>query len=146
MSKGGSKFGVAVLVGAAIGYTASLFVSKKTREEHKKKLETTIDTLSDKFLKPEDKKRVQELFSSFTKTTSKEYLQLKKTFESNLQAASKTWSDIDKSRYYSLVENAVNELKTKKHLNQKQLVMLKDFFLADIETFKDNKKTQNKTK
>lgn len=144
--KNGSKFGLALLVGAAAGYAASLFVSKKTRDAHKKQLTETSQKLADKFLSEEDQQKAKDLFDTKSKEALEQFQAIKMEVVKNLDASTQTLKEVNKKKYLKAVEKTIEDLTKKKSLNTKQLTKLRGFLEADYVLFKNLKKTTNSKK
>lgn len=140
MGKGkGAKFGLALAAGAAAGYLASLFISEKTKKEHKQQVTEAVDKLASKLMSEKDKKRASQLFKQATKQGEKHLTKAKKILARNLVAANKTFTSIDKQKYLDSVNKTISTLKKKGELNQKQLKKIQTFLEEDYNLFKTNK-------
>ena len=140
MGKKSTKFGIAMIAGAALGYAASLFVSDKTKHDHKAKLVDTFDTATDKVLSKKDQKRLKEVFDSTAKKHGKQFDEIRSALTENIKAANKTLGVVNKKKYITAVEKTIADLKDKGELNKKQLTKIQGFLEADYDVFKESKK------
>lgn len=131
-----SKFGLGLLVGAAAGYAASLFVSNSTKKRHKDSLEATTQKALDKFLSADDQAKLKKHFAQKAEEV-KPHLDLARDKISQAITASQyTLETMDKSKYEKLVDNVIKDLKTGKDIDGKVLTQLQAYLKADFSIFK----------
>ena len=139
MSKKLKNLGVAVALGAAAGYLASLFVSDKTKKKHKGLVEKSAKELS-AFLKDPDKdKRLKELFPDNLKQAEKIYQDTRDRVTKSLNNLSSSLGEVDKQKYQKLVSQAIKEISSKHQLSSKKISMLRKYLEADFQLI--NKKS-----
>lgn len=136
MGKNNSKFGLALVVGAAAGYAASLFMSDKARKAHKQAVTSKVDELASKLLSEKDKEKAKDLFESTVENADKQLVKIKTELAKNITAAHKTLGEVDKKKYSKAVEKTIDSLKKKGKLNTKELKKVKDYLEADYSNFK----------
>ncbi len=140
--KSGSFFGVAVLLGAIIGYLVSLFVPDKTRRQHKKALTSQAEQLKDLLTDPEEREKIKAIFGKHTTKAQSTYQEAKDHLISNLTDLKGTIADIDKAKYQKAVTKAVSQIKKDKKLPTKQLTKLKKYLEQDFSRLKPAAKKQ----
>lgn len=126
---------VALAVGVAAGYLASLFVSSKTRQLHKRKLKNSTNQLLNKYLSKEDRDKLSQLLDKTGSEATQAIEHLSELMEANVTAASQTFKELDKQKYVKAVTKTIDELRLKKSLNKKQLQKLKDYLEEDYQSF-----------
>lgn len=134
MSKKG-KLGLGLLLGAAAGYAASLFISEKTRDKHKATLEAKFNQVKEFINDPKEQERLKELFEEKTKGAAKTYEAIRTQVAGKLEDASKTWQKIDKDKYTKVIEKSLDQLKSEHKLSVPQLAKLKKYLVSDFEAF-----------
>lgn len=137
-----TKTGLALVVGAAAGYVASLFLSSKTRKAHKEKVVQTVDDVFDKFMSETDKAKLYELLGKSGEEATKQAKLISKSLAKNLASAKETLALIDKDKYLTVVNQTIDDLRNKGELNQKQLSALKKYLESDFQKFVTLKKAK----
>lgn len=127
-----------LLVGAAVGYAASLFLSPDTKLKHRQNIEQKTDELKKLLTDKEEQERVKEIFKESSSAAQEKYRRAKFSVISTLSQMRGAIQDIDKQKYTYAVERAVEELKEHGELPKAQLDRLKRYLIEDFQKIKSN--------
>ncbi len=127
-----------LLVGAAVGYAASLFLSPETKLKHRQNIKTKTDELKKLLTDKEEQKRVKDIFKENSEAAQERYRRAKFTVISTLSQMRGTIQDIDKQKYTYAVEKALEDLKENGELPKTQLDRLKRYLIEDFQKIKSN--------
>jgi gas vesicle protein len=127
-----------LLVGAAVGYAASLFLSPDTKLKHRRNLEAKAGELKKLLTDPEEQERVRDIFKENTDSAQEKYRRAKFAVISRLSQMRGAIQDIDKQKYARAVEKALDDLREDGELPKTQLDRLKKYLIEDFQKIKSN--------
>jgi gas vesicle protein len=127
-----------LLVGAAVGYAATLLLSPETKEKHKQTIKQKSEELKKLLTDKEEQERVKEIFRENTDATQQKYRQIKTNLVGLLAQTRGAIQDIDKQKYTYAVEKALEELRTEGTMPKAQLERLKRYLIQDFQKIKSN--------
>jgi hypothetical protein len=126
-----------LLLGAALGYAASLFLSPETRAKHRVELERKSRELKDILTDPDERERIREIFEENTDQAHTMYTHTKARLVTFLAGIRGGLQEIDKQKYVQAVDKALTELKKDGELPKKQLDRLRKYLTEDYQKIKD---------
>ncbi|KXK11105.1 MAG: YtxH-like protein [Microgenomates bacterium OLB23] len=122
-----SKLGLGILLGAAAGAVAGLFLAPKAGKELRKDAKKLYDEISKN---PEA--AVKDIFGKVSKESVNIYQSAQKEVVAQLQKVSGNYKKLDTSKYKEIALQAVEKVKEDKELPQAQLKKLAAYLETDI--------------
>lgn len=148
--KTGSAFGLAIIIGAVLGYLIGLFIPDKARKKQKQELTNKSEELKRRLTDPKEREKIQAIFQENSQKATDTYRQAKKYLVTHLSELKGAVSEIDKDKYIKAVKKAIDQIKTDQQVPTKQLAVLKDYLEKDFALLKPKtkpiKKAQKATK
>jgi phage I-like protein len=114
------NYGLMLLIGAAAGYVASLFVSASTRTKQKEAIEDVAE-------------RVTDVFEENTAKVRAKYFQVKNNLTTSIENLMETVGEIDKEKYQQEVDKVLDQARRDKLLIKREAEKLKNYFMQDYE-------------
>ncbi len=124
-----SRFGIGVLIGAALGSLAAFFLSPKSGKENREmvlqKLEDIKKLLKNKSLD----EIVTEIFGKVTDEGKHLYTVARDEMNTRIDTLKESVEDIDKDKYTQIVDDVIERLKKEADATKERLAKLQDFLM-----------------
>jgi succinate dehydrogenase/fumarate reductase flavoprotein subunit len=144
-----SSLGAALVVGAAIGYITSLFVSQETRVASRKEIEMRMKQLEKIMKDPDERQRIKEVFKDQTDEAMSAYHDTRDAVMYNIAQVTTPLEKISKQKYVDAVRDAISDLANRHELPSTQLRKLRAYLESDYNYLKrhwEKADTNNKTR
>lgn len=122
-----SKLGLGVLLGAAVGAVAGLFLAPKAGKDLRKEAKKLYDEISKN---PEA--AVKDIFGKVSKESVSVYQKAQKEVAAQLDMLSENYKKVDTAKYKDIAMKAVEKVKEDHELPQAQLKKLTAYLETDI--------------
>lgn len=147
MSKeNGSKFGFGLLIGAAIGGIAALFLSPKSGKENrtlvKKKWEEFMSYIDD----AEIEKKVNQIYGDVSEETKRIYLAVQKESKLRMKEMRSALDEVDIEGYKKMVANVIDQVKKETGVTSEMVQKSKDYLLSFIQQREEESEEEKKPK
>lgn len=138
-----SRFGLGIVVGAAIGAIAGLLLSPKTGKENRELLVKKMKELQDMYESGELNEHVQTIFGDIREESVKIYEQVRAELKNKYNEI----KDMSPEEYSEMIEDIIDRVKQGTAVSADRLKKLRDTLVIDTkEAAKDIKKEAKKTK
>jgi gas vesicle protein len=130
------SLGTAFIVGAAVGYITSLFVTPETKQKSKEEVEKRLNQLQKIMKDPEERQRIQEVFQSRTDEAVSAYHDARDAVMYNVAQITTPLEKISKQKYVQAVRDAINDIAQRQELPTTQMRKLRSYLESDYEYLK----------
>lgn len=134
-----SKFGFGLIVGTVLGALAGIFLAPQSGKENREMVLEVVEKLKKNIDKMAIDKKVKEIWGEVSEEGVRVYTQVRKGLLVKLEEFRDKWEEIDKEKYISLVEDAVESAKKNSSTTAEKLAKLKKAFVKDWETIMEEK-------
>lgn len=125
-----SSLGVGILVGAAVGAVAGLFLAPKAGKELRKDAKKLYEGVT-----KDPEAAVKEIFGKVSKETLELYKGAQKEVIAQLNKVSDSYKDLDSAKYKDIAMKAVEKVKDDHEVPQDQLKKLTAYLEGDLKKF-----------
>ncbi len=138
MSKNNGKFFLAGLLGAVAGAVGGLLLAPKSGQETRKDIVKLAARISKSIKTETDEtaKRVKDVYGKTTEEAVEKYNKVKNTVVGKVAALKTAGNEINKEKYYKVVEDVVTEFKTDFLATKTGAVKISDYLKKDWEKVK----------
>ena len=130
--KSGSKFGLFVIIGVAIGWIASLFTPDKVRNQNKKIVQDYSKKLQNLLTDKAQQARIKKIFNKNSKEAQKTYQEVTKNLAGNLADLKVSISKIDKKRYQKALKITLEDFKREQKISTEEFKKLSKYLGEDF--------------
>ncbi|MDP4009751.1 MAG: YtxH domain-containing protein [Candidatus Shapirobacteria bacterium] len=137
-SNSSGKFFVAGIIGALAGAIGGLLLAPKSGKETRKEITKYAEKLA-KLVKTETEEtedRVKEVFGKVTDTYQEKYNEIKSTVTQKIASLKTAGNEIDKEKYFSIVESVVSDFKDDLKSGKNGAIKMSSQLKKDWEKFK----------
>lgn len=127
-----SKLGVGLLVGAAVGAVAGLFLAPKSGKKLRADVLKRAADIRRQIEDVDIEKTVASIFDDATEQSMRVYSQAKDMLSEKLSEVTETISNIDKDKYISAVNDVVKKVGKEKVVAESTLVKLRKYLENDF--------------
>lgn len=135
-----SKFGLGVILGAAAGAVAGLFLAPKSGKENRKMVSKKIAEIRKIIEEKEVDKKVKQIFGDSSKASQELFLKTKDEMADRLGKLNVALSAVDRTKYTKMVSNVVERVKENKDLPENTWDNLKKYLSEDFKKIQEKYK------
>lgn len=128
-----NNFGAGILLGAAIGAVAALFLTPKTGKENRKLAQQKFNELRDFIESKEAEKRAREIFGNVSEQSKKMYEQMKVEMNSRMDQMKTAIDTFDTAQYQKVVDEILVNVRKQVEMSSEQVEKAKAYMLNFIE-------------
>lgn len=136
--KSAKKTGAMFILGAGVGYLASLLVSDKVKKKQTNDIKDVAAKIRHKIMELDQKARIKDIFGSYSEDFRNAYQDIVDRFSDIISEISESVEDLNKSKYKKLVDSMVSELKNEGNLDKSQLEKIQAYLTNDYMIIKDS--------
>ncbi len=117
--------------GIAIGLGLSMLLTPEQREKARKKVQAGAQELRKLLTDPAERERIRDIFGDVTAESRQKYMAVKDQLITTLGDLKDGWQDIDKQKYFYLVGDIIDDVRTEQKLTVRQLNKLRKYLEDD---------------
>ncbi len=140
MAEKKNNFGAGILLGAAIGAVAALFLTPKSGKENRKLAQQKLNELREFIESKEAEKRAREIFGNVSEQSKKMYEQMKVEMNSRMDQMKSAIDTFDTGKYQKVVDEILVNVRKQVEMSSEQVEKAKTYLLNFIE---ENQKKAN---
>lgn len=137
------KIGLALAVGAAAGWAATLLL----RDDQKAKYRREIKKLGAQLSDTEVAKRLEDLYQDQSDTAREKYENARDAVMSQVANLQENWDNLDLNKYSEVIAQTLEDLRERKEISRSQVDKLQAYFESDLDKLRSSaKKTARKAR
>lgn len=141
----GSKFGVGLLIGAALGGIAALFLSPKSGKENRDMVKKKWDEFMSYLDEAEVEKKAKQIYGTVSEESKRVYLAVQKESKARMNEMRTAIDELDIEGYKKMVTNVIDQVK-KEGVNADMIQKSKDYLLSFITQREEEVEKEKKSK
>ncbi|MFW5703934.1 MAG: hypothetical protein ACOCXQ_03785 [Patescibacteria group bacterium] len=136
--------GVGLLLGAAIGAAAALFLSPRSGKENRKLAQQKIDELKTFIENKEAENKIRQIFGEVNEKTRKTYALMQKNVDERIESMKDSIDKFDTKKYTTIVNDVLDNIKKEVDISNERADKAKKYLLSFIEEKQQSGKVKKK--